>query len=235
MIITIDGYIATGKSTIAKKLAEEIGYIYFDTGAMYRCLTYGIIKKNIDYKNPEQLEAFLKDFICDIRIRRGERHFYFEGEEITNKIRREEITNIVSQISSLKPVREKLVALQRELAVGVNAVFEGRDLGTIVFPNAQLKIYLTGRLEVRAKRRFNELKAKFPIETADLTLEKAMEQINERDNLDMNREISPLKKALDALEIDTSELTVDEIVLKILEFKDSMKTRMKSPSTNGGK
>lgn len=235
MIITIDGKIATGKSTIAKKLAEEIGYIYFDTGAMYRCLTYGIIKKNINHSDPEQLAAFLNNFIFDIKIKRGERHYYFEEEEITHKIRLEKVTSLVSHVSSLKSVREKLVALQRELAVGVNAVFEGRDMGTIVFPDAKLKIFLTGSPEVRAKRRFNELKAKFPKETADLTFEKTLEEINQRDALDMNREISPLKKAEDALEVDTSDLTVDEIVLKILEFKDSMKTRIKPPAPNNAK
>lgn len=227
MIITIDGPIATGKSTIAKKLAEEIGYIYFDTGAMYRCLTYGIIKKNIDYKNIEQVIEFLKGFICDIKIKRGDRHYYFEGEDITSKIRLEAVTKLVSHISSLKQVREKLVALQRELSVGVNAVFEGRDMGKVVFPEAQLKIFLTGNPEVRAKRRFDELKAKFPVECANLTLEMTQEEINQRDALDTSREISPLIKADDAFEIDTSDLTVDEIVLKILEYKDSMKTRMK--------
>jgi CMP/dCMP kinase len=234
MIITIDGPIATGKSTIAKKLAEEIGYIYFDTGAMYRCLTYGIIKKNVNFNEPEQLATYLKDFLCDIRIKRGDRHYYFEGEEISSKIRLEEVTKLVSQVSALKAVREKLVALQRELSVGVNAVFEGRDMGTVVFPAAQLKIFLTGRPEVRAKRRFDELKSKFPNETADLTLEKTLEQINQRDNWDMNREVSPLKKADDALEVDTSDLSIDEIVMKILEYKDTIKTRIKSTVSNNG-
>lgn len=234
MIITIDGPIATGKSTIAKKLAEEIGYIYFDTGAMYRCLTYGIIKKNIPYENAESLTEFLKDFVFDIKIKHGNRHYFFEGEEITDKIRGEAVTRLVSQISSLKPVREKLISLQRELAVGVNSVFEGRDMGTVVFPQAQLKIFLTGRIEVRAKRRFEELKAKFPNETADLTLEKMLESINQRDMLDTNRENSPLKVADDALIVDTSDLTLDEVVLKILEFKDTMKARQKSSISNNG-
>lgn len=227
MIITIDGPIATGKSTIAKKLAEEIGYIYFDTGAMYRCLTYGILKHHINYENLEELEAFLKDFTFDIKIKRGERHYFVENEDVTLKIRSADVTSIVSQVSSIKNVREKLVALQRDFSIGVNAVFEGRDMGTVVFPNAQVKIFLTGRPEVRAKRRFDELKAKFPRECADLTLEKTLEEITQRDTLDINREISPLKKAEDAFVIDTSDLTVDEIVLKILEFKDTMKTRLK--------
>jgi cytidylate kinase len=228
MIITIDGPIATGKSTIAKKLAEEIGYIYFDTGAMYRCLTYGIIKKGINPDDLNQLANFLKDFAFDIKVKRGDRHYVYEDEDITLKIRGAEVTALVSKISALSPVREKLVSLQREMAVGVNAVFEGRDTGTVVFPNAEIKIFLAGRPEVRAKRRFEELRAKFPEETKELTTEKLLEEINRRDTYDTNRPISPLKQAMDALVIDTSDLTIDEIVFKILEFKDTRKTRLKS-------
>lgn len=228
MIITIDGPIATGKSSIAKKLAAEIGFIFFDTGAMYRCLTYGILKHNINIDDPAALAEFLKDFRFDIKIKRGERLYYVEDEDITLKIRGPEVTAAVSKVSAIPAVREKLVALQREMAVGVNAVFEGRDMGTVVFPNAQLKIFLTGRPEVRAVRRFSELRAKFPNETQDLTLEKVIEDITARDNYDTQREISPLRQADDACVIDTSDMTIDEIILKILEFKDTMKTRLKT-------
>lgn len=227
MIITIDGPIATGKSTLAKKLAHEIGYIYFDTGAMYRCLTYGILKRKVNIEDAQELDEFLKDFKFEIKIKHGERFYYADGEDVTDKIRMGEVTSNVSKISAKKAVRDKLVTIQRELADGVNAVFEGRDMGTVVFPNAQLKIFLTGRADVRAKRRFDELRMKFPKETQDLTFEKILEDINQRDKYDTQREISPLKQADDALIIDTSDLTLDEIVLKILEFKDTMKTRIK--------
>lgn len=227
MIITIDGPIATGKSTLAKKLAHEIGYIYFDTGAMYRCLTYGILKRKVNIEDAQELDEFLKDFKFEIKIKHGERFYYADGEDVTDKIRMGEVTSNVSKISAKKAVRDKLVTIQRELADGVNAVFEGRDMGTVVFPNAQLKIFLTGRADVRAKRRFDELRMKFPKETQDLTFEKILEDINQRDTYDTQREISPLKQADDALIIDTSDLTLDEIVLKILEFKDTMKTRIK--------
>jgi CMP/dCMP kinase len=225
MIITIDGPVATGKSTIAKKLAEAIGFIFFDTGAMYRSITYGILKNKIDINNPSQLEDYLKNFQFDIRIFRRERRYFVDNEDVTEKIRGEEVTSAVSEIAALKPIREKLVAIQRELSEGVNAVFEGRDMGTIVFPDAALKIFLTGRDDVRAKRRFDELKAKYPEESKDLTIEKCLEEINKRDFFDSHRENSPLCQAKDACVVDTSDLTVDEIVFKILECKDTQKAR----------
>lgn len=229
MIITIDGPIATGKSTIAKRLAREIGFIYFDTGAMYRCLTYAIIKKGIDIHNAEALKNFLDhDFLFDVKIKLGERFYFVDHEDVTLKIRDKEVTSRVSEVSALTVVRNKLVALQRELAIGVNAVFEGRDMGSVVFPNAQLKIFLVGNPEIRAKRRFEELRIKFPNETTDLTPEMVLKEINARDEYDTKRENSPLKKADDAYVIDTSTLTIEEIILKILEFKDTLKTRIKS-------
>lgn len=225
MIITIDGPVATGKSTIAKKLAESIGFIFFDTGAMYRVLTYGILKHGIDIENPEQLNAFLTNFQLDIKVMHRERRYFFEGEDITQTIRGQEVTLVVSKISAIKAVRDKLVTLQREMAEGVNAVFEGRDMGTVVFPDAALKIYLTGRDDVRAKRRYDELTAKSPDQTKDLTIEKCLNELTQRDHFDSTREYSPLAQATDAFVIDTSDLSVDEIVYKILEYKDSLKTK----------
>lgn len=227
MIITIDGPIATGKSSIAKRLAREIGFIYFDTGAMYRCATYGILRHNVDLNNPIALAEFLKNFNFEIKIKHGDRYYYVDGEDVSLKIRGEEVTSNVSRVSAIPAVREKLVSLQRNWSVGVNAVFEGRDMGTVVFPTAQLKIFLTGRPEVRAARRFEELRTKFPDETANLTLEKVLEDINARDANDSTREASPLRQADDACVVDTSDLTIDEIILKILELKDTMKTRLK--------
>ena len=228
MIITIDGPVATGKSTIAKRLANEIGYIYFDTGAMYRCITYAIQKHHIDVDNSEVLINFLKDFTFEVKIRRGDRYYYVEEEDISLHIRGHEVTSGVSKVSAIPAVREKLVALQRSSAVGVNAVFEGRDMGTVVFPKAELKIFLTGRPEVRTARRLAELRVKFPEEAQTLTQEQVLKEIEERDTYDMTREASPLKQAEDAFIVDTSDLTIDEIVLKILECKDSIKTRHKA-------
>lgn len=225
MIITIDGPIATGKSTIAKKLAASIGYIYFDTGAMYRCCTYGVIKNHVNIDNPEELQRFLDQFDFDIKVKFGDKRYFVNGEDVTNAIRLDEVTSQVSRVSANRAVREKMMQLQREHAQGVNAVFEGRDMGTVVFPDAQLKIFLTGRNEVRAKRRFDEMKSKFPEESKDLTEEKVLQDLLARDEYDTNREISPLRKAADACEVDTSDMTLDEIVFKILEFKDTRKLR----------
>lgn len=225
MIITIDGPVATGKSTIAKKLAESLGFIFFDTGAMYRTVVYGIIKHQIDSKNAYQLEEFLKNFNFDIKATRREKHYFFEGEDVTQEIRQEAVTSLVSEISALKEVREKLVALQRQLAEGVNAVFEGRDMGTVVFPDATLKIFLTGRDEIRARRRFEELRTKYQEDTKNLTFEKCLAEIRERDRYDSTRQHSPLAQAKDAFVIDTSDLTLDEVVFRILEYKDSIKTK----------
>jgi cytidylate kinase len=225
MIITIDGSIATGKSTIAKTLAREIGFIYFDTGAMYRCVAFAVLKNNIDVDNEQELEAFLKNYKFDIRIKRGERFYFVDDEDVTMAIRGEAVTSAVSRVSAIQAVRAKLVALQREWAEGVNAVFEGRDLGTVVFPHADVKIFLTGSVDVRAKRRFEELLVRFPEESKNLTLEKVIDDISKRDTYDSTRKISPLTQATDAFVIDTSHLKVDEIVAKILEYRDTIKSR----------
>ncbi len=230
MIITIDGATGTGKSTVAKTLASNLGYVFFDTGAMYRCVTYGILKHKININDAATLDAFLKDFEFKVRIRFGERYYYVDNEDISLKIRGTEVTSKVSQISAIPAVRAKLVDLQRKLAIGVNAVFEGRDMGTVVFPDAQLKIFLTGSIEVRAARRLAELRAKFPEESHVLTLEQLIKDITNRDTTDSTRETSPLKPASDACVIDTTNLTIDQVVLKILEFKDSIKTRLRQKS-----
>lgn len=225
MIITIDGAVGTGKSTVAKKLAEKIGYIYFDTGAMYRAFTYALVKNRIDLDKTEHVQHFLKSFDFDIKIHHNERQYLLNGEDVTEHIRGSEVTALVSKVSALRPVRDKLVSLQRHLAIGVNAVFEGRDMGTVVFPDARLKIYLTGRPEVRAKRRYLELRAKFPEETKTLTIEQTIIDIEARDQYDMTREISPLHQATDAHIIDTSDLTIDEVVEKILDIRDTLRTK----------
>ncbi len=224
MIITIDGPIATGKSTIAKTLAEEIGFIYFDTGAMFRSLTYAILKENVDYKDAETIKNFLEKFDFDIIIDHGEKHYYINKEDVTKKLRTQKVTTLVSEISALGPVREKLMEIQREFAIGVNAVFEGRDMGSTVFPDAEYKIFLTGRPEVRARRRFEEMMEKYPEESQNLTFEKMLEEINRRDTFDSTRKISPLRQAEDAFVIDTSDITIEEVVFKILEYKDTTST-----------
>ncbi len=232
MIITIDGPVATGKSTIAKRLAESLGFIYFDTGAMYRALTYQIVKEGINLKDPAAVDAFLSHFNLDIKIRRSDKSYFVNGFDVTSEIRSQDVTRHVSEVSAIPAVREKLVAIQRQLAIGVNAVFEGRDMGSVVFPDADLKIFLEGRIEVRAQRRFEELKRIRPQDVKDMTLEQVMKEITDRDHYDSTREASPLVKAKDAFSVDTSDLSVDEVVFQIFECRDQVKSKRKpSPGT----
>jgi cytidylate kinase len=227
MIIVIDGPVAKGKSTVAKKLAESLGFIYFDTGAMYRAITYELLKKGINLEDQEAVNRALEEFKFDIRIRRGYKTYLVAGEDVTDEIRSQAVTSKVSQVAAIRGVRDKLVAIQRQLAHGVNAVFEGRDLGTVVFPDAELKIFLTGRLEERAQRRLQEIRRDRPKEAENLTLEDVVKEVAARDHLDSTREISPLTKAPDAFAVDTSDLSVDEVVFQILECKDQAKSRKK--------
>lgn len=220
MIITIDGPVATGKSTIAKKLAEQLGFVFFDTGAMYRVLTYGVLKHRINIKDPLELSRFLEPFSMNIEIHQGEKRYFFENEDVTATIRQKEVTTAVSEVSAIKSVRDKLVFLQRQLSQGVDAIFEGRDMGSVVFPQADLKIFLTGKDEIRAKRRFEEFKAKHLDEAKQLTIQQCLDDITRRDRLDSTREISPLRQASDACVIDTSHLSEDEVVSKIIEYKN---------------
>jgi cytidylate kinase len=217
MIVTIDGPVATGKSTVAKKVAERLGYIHFDTGAIYRCVTAFCLKHKIPYQNLTILNEALKDFTFEIVLKNGIKHYFVDGEDVTDHIRGEAVTKEVSHVSAIKLVREKLVSWQREWAKKEgNAVFEGRDLGSIVFPKAELKIYLTGSDEVRSLRRYNEMVQKFPEKT--FTLPGVLSDLRERDYLDMTRTVSPLIKAEDAVEIDTSSLTADQVVDQIVDL-----------------
>ncbi len=227
MIITIDGPVATGKTTIAKRLAERLGYIFFDTGAMYRAFTYKLIHDGIDYEDPAALTEALKNFDYDVRMVFGEKKYYVDHRDVTEQIRSPGVTALVSKISAIKAVREKLVQIQREVAQGVYAVFEGRDMGSVVFPDADLKIFLTGREDVRAKRRYDEMLKQYPEMKNTLKIEDVTKELHKRDLFDSTREISPLKKADDAYEIDTSDFSVEQIVNQILELKDMKQSKGK--------
>lgn len=225
MIITIDGPVATGKTTIAKKLADSLGFIFFDTGAIYRTLTYAIFKHGIDINNSTQLQEFLDHFQIDVKVQKSERKYFYEVENVTEAIRRNEVSNRVSEISAIKVIRDKVMILLHQLSHGINAVFEGRDMGTVVFPDADLKIFLTGNDEIRAKRRYQEQISRFPEEAKNFTFELCLQELKERDRYDSTREHAPLTQSEDAFVIDTSELSIEEIVFKILEYKDAIKSK----------
>lgn len=229
MIITIDGPAGTGKTTVAKSVAEELGFTYLDTGAMYRALTYGIISKNINADDLDALQAFLDTFPVTMKSHLGEKRFFLGEEDVTDKIRTNGVTQLVSKISAFKVVRDKLVETQREIASGVNAVVEGRDMGTVVFPHANLKIFLTADPRVRAERRYKELKEKNP-DDASITVEWVLEDINRRDAYDAGRDISPMKPADDAVIIDTSALSIDDVINRVIVLKEKGETKSRYQS-----
>lgn len=214
MNIAIDGPAGAGKSTIAKRIAKELGYIYVDTGAMYRAMALYFIKKNIAADDPDAISRECDNADVSIEYRNGEQVVLLNGEDVTGMLRTEEVGNMASATSVNKDVRVKLVELQQKLAATADVVMDGRDIGTVVLPKAEVKVYLTASSAVRAKRRYDELVAKG--ETPDI--DKIEADIIERDSRDMNREISPLRQADDATLIDSSYMTIDEVVDAVIDL-----------------
>ena len=212
--IAIDGPASSGKSTVAKIIAKEFGFTYLDTGAMYRAATYIALKHQLNEDNVEQLLGLLEQHPISFgRSEAGEQLVFVGDVDITHPIRENEVTNRVSTIAAIPVIREKLVALQQEIAQKGGIVMDGRDIGTVVLPQAELKVFLVASVDERAKRRYKENMAK-GIET---DLEKLKEDIAARDYKDSNRETSPLKQAEDAIYLDTTGLTIEEVVDKIKE------------------
>lgn len=209
--VAIDGPAGAGKSTIAKLVAKEKGYIYVDTGAMYRALAIHFLKKGITPENKEDVIGACRDADVSIRYEDGAQQVYLNGENVTGMLRTEEVGNMASKTSAVPEVREKLLELQRTLAKENDVIMDGRDIGTNILPGADVKIYLTASVETRAKRRYDELKEK----GEDCDLEQIARDIKERDERDMNRETAPLKQADDAILVDSSHMTIPEVVSEI--------------------
>ena len=213
--IAIDGPAGAGKSSIAKALSKRLGYIYIDTGAMYRAVALFFVENNVSDGADSRIESLLEKLEISIKYEDGAQKVILNGEDVTDKLRLEEIGKLASKFSAIGSVREKLVALQRKLAQKENVVMDGRDIGTVVLPNADLKIYLSASSKVRAKRRYLELLEKGQ---TDLDINDIEDEIIKRDEADMNREISPLKQADDAYYLDSSDMTLEEVVSKILSM-----------------
>ncbi|BCE07222.1 (d)CMP kinase [Bacillus paralicheniformis] len=217
LCIAIDGPAAAGKSTVAKIVAGKKSYIYIDTGAMYRAITYLALKKGVDLNDEAALTALLKESAIDLTVSlEGEQKVYIAGEDVTEAIRTDDVSNQVSIVAKYAGIREEMTKRQQQLAEKGGVVMDGRDIGTHVLPNAEVKIFLLASVEERAKRRFEENVKK----GYNVNYETLAEEIRRRDKLDSEREISPLKKADDALEIDTTSLTIDEVAEKILQVVD---------------
>lgn len=211
--IAIDGPAGAGKSTIAKRLAKELDFIYVDTGAMYRAMALYFMEKDVDTSNEELVTEKCRQINVKLQYEQNEQRVILNGENVNDKIRTEQVGNMASIVSAYPSVRTHLRFLQQDLAEKNSVIMDGRDIGTCVLPNADLKIFLTASVETRAKRRYDEHLAKG--ETADL--EQIKKDIEERDYRDMTRSISPLKKAEDAILVDTSHMNIDEVVACIRE------------------
>ncbi len=214
MNIAIDGPAGAGKSTIAKRLAKELGYIYVDTGAMYRAMALYFIRIGVSADDSVSISEKCNDADITIEYRNGEQVVLLNGEDVTGMLRTEEVGNMASATSVNGDVRKKLMELQQKLAATADVVMDGRDIGTVVLPDAEVKVYLTASSKVRAKRRYDELVAK----GQDADIDKIEDDIIARDHQDMTREVSPLKKADDAVEIDSSYMTIEEVADKILSL-----------------
>lgn len=217
--IAIDGPSATGKSTLAKALAKELSFIYIDTGAMYRAVGLYNIRKNIDLNNEADVVNTLKDISIDIKYIDKEQRIFLNGKDVSNQIREEKVGTAASIVSTYKKVREVLVDLQRSLANVQNVIMDGRDIGTVVLPNASLKIFLTASSEERTKRRYLELKEK----GKDVSIEDVAKELKERDERDTKRANSPLTKAEDAVLVDTTNMNIEQTIEHIKNLYEKRK------------
>ena len=210
MIIAVDGPAGSGKSTISKLLAKELGLVYLDTGAMYRLFTLKMLKENILFSDSDKINELLENLNINIENDR----FYLDEKDVSEEIRKTDVAENVSKTAAIKEVREKMVNLQREFSKSKNVILDGRDIGTVVFPKADIKIFLVADAKERAERRFKELQEK----GKNISLDNIYENILKRDRLDSTRENSPLKKANDAIEVDTTGKNIEEVKNIILNL-----------------
>ena len=208
MQVAIDGPASSGKSTISKLIAKENHFVYLDTGAMYRVVTLAVLKNNISLDDHEAIEKLVQTIEISFSMQDGKQSVFMNGEDVTDEIRSVEVTRNVSAVSALKEVRTRLVHLQQEIAENHSIIMDGRDIGTVVLPQAEIKIFLVASVEERARRRFIENQEK----GIEMSYEELVEDIRRRDHIDSTRKESPLRKAEDAIEVDTTKMTIEDVV-----------------------
>lgn len=219
LIVAIDGPAGAGKSTVAKRLAKELDYTYMDTGAMYRALAWRVLHERVDPTDAETLKRILTDTKIEIVGTKDHNKVFLDGLDLTERIRTPEVSQMASRVSALKIVRERMVELQTAMGVHGGVVAEGRDIGTVVFPRADVKIYLDASSSERARRRFEEMRG----QGGQVTREATLREMNERDRRDKERSVSPLCKAADAIVIDSTNSDIDGVVDRIMkEIKEKM-------------
>lgn len=213
LIVAIDGPAGAGKSTVAKRLAKELGYTYMDTGAMYRAFAWKAMQEGIDLSDEKKLERVLQDTSIELLEQDGRSGVLLNGVDVTDRIRTPELSQLASKVSTSKIVRERMVELQRDMGSHGGVVAEGRDIGTVVFPNAEVKVFLDASSGERARRRFEELRS----QGREVTVEETLEEMEQRDRRDRERDVAPLRKAEDAVVIDSTQAGVDGVVGRIMQ------------------
>ena len=216
-VVAIDGPAGAGKGTITKLVGEKLGLVNIDTGATFRCVALNMIQKNVKMEEEEKIQEILDNINIEMN---SNGKIFLNGEDVTHRIRENDVNNLVSPVSTLQIVRHKLLEIQRNIAKGKNVIMEGRDIGTVVFPNANVKIYLDATAEERARRRVLQNKEK----GIESSYEEVLNGIKERDERDSNRKIAPLKKAEDAIYVDSTNLTIEQVVEKIIGIINDKKS-----------
>jgi len=212
LIIAIDGPSGAGKSTLAKRLAKELQFIYLDTGAMYRALALKVLRRGVDLADDARLEELIAETEIDLQESHGKLEVLLDGEDVAAQIRTPEVSQMASKVSALRVVRSRMLELQRMMGKRGSVVAEGRDIGTVIFPEAEVKVFLDASVGERARRRYDELKAAGRV----VDLDETRREIEERDKRDSERDVAPLRKADDALTIDSSSVNADEVAARVL-------------------
>jgi cytidylate kinase len=221
VIIAIDGPSGAGKSTLAKRLARDLGFTYLDTGALYRALALKVLRQGVDLADDARMAELVRSTTIDLREERGKLEVWMDGQDVAGDIRTPEVSQTASKASALKSVRARLLELQRDLGKRGSVVAEGRDIGTVVFPDAEVKIFLDASIGERARRRYQELRAA----GRSVQLEETLREMEERDKRDSERDLAPLCQAADAVRVDSSSVDAEQVAAIVLDLVNQRKTR----------